>query len=106
MPALVSLFSDDAIAYSDGGGIVSAAVRPVTDPQRIAQVLLHLARRADAEGAITYREVALNGGIGLLLLQNGELHSSLQLDGEDGHITRLYVMRNPEKLVALAGLCE
>ncbi|TDJ31777.1 MAG: hypothetical protein E2O59_00185 [Gammaproteobacteria bacterium] len=102
--ALVSLFSDDAVAYTDGGGIVSAAIRPITGPQRIAQVMLHLARRAEIEGAISYREVALNGGVGLLIHQNGELHSCVQLDGEEGYITRLYVMRNPEKLAGMVTL--
>jgi len=102
--ALVSLFSDDAVAYTDGGGIVSAAIRPITGPQRIAQVMLQLARRAEIEGAISYREVALNGGVGLLIHQNGELHSCVQLDGEEGYITRLYVMRNPEKLAGMVTL--
>ena len=104
LPGLVSLFSDDAIVYADRDGLVSAAICPVTEPERIAQVMLHLARRADAEGAISYFEVALNGGVGLLLLQNGELHSGIQFDGENGRITRLYLVRNPEKLVGLAGL--
>ena len=102
--ALVSLFSESAVAYTDGGGIVSAAIRPVSDPRRIAQVTLHLARRARLEGVISYHEVALNGGVGLLIRRNGELHSCLQLEGEDGHITRLYVLRNPEKLAGLAAL--
>jgi RNA polymerase sigma-70 factor (ECF subfamily) len=83
---LVKMFSEDTVVLSDGGGIVSAAIRPVTGPQRIAQLLMHLSRNAAKEATLTHEFVELNGGIGV--------------------VTRLYVMRNPAKLghlVAAAG---
>lgn len=98
---LVQMFSEDTVVLADGGGIVSAAIRPVTGPERIARIILHLTRKAGAEGVVTHEFTALNGGIGLLLRQNGELHSCIQLDGADGVISRLYVSRNPGKLAHL-----
>ena len=49
---LVRVFSDDTVVLSDGGGIVSAAIRPVTGPQRIAQLLMHLSRNAAKDSPI------------------------------------------------------
>ena len=42
--AVVELLSEDAEVLADGGGVVSAAIRPVTGVQRIAQVMLHIRR--------------------------------------------------------------
>jgi len=98
---VVALFSEDAVIYTDGGGVVSAAVRPVTEPARIAQVILHLAAKTQAQGGIEYRPVWLNGVPGLLLEQNGALHSSVQIDVRDDRIVRVYVVRNPQKLAGL-----
>lgn len=98
---LVALFSEDAAVYADGGGVVSAAIRPVTDPARIAQVLLHLSAKTQLEGGVEIERVYLNGSPGLILRQHGTLHSTMQIDCRDGRITHLYVMRNPHKLERL-----
>lgn len=98
---LVQMFSEDTVVFADGGGIVSAAIRPVTGPERIVQVIAHLARKAGSEGEITYEFIELNGGIGLLMRQDAQLHSCIQLDGADGVVTRLYISRNPEKMAHL-----
>ncbi len=100
---VASLFAEDAVAYADGGGVVSAAIRPVTDPARIARVIVHLAEKADQQGGMEIRWVELNAGPALLIEQGGQLHSSLQMDVAGGLIRRLYVMRNPAKLAHLTG---
>jgi len=96
--ALVQMFSEETVVFADGGGIVNAAIRPVTGPERIAQVIVHLGRKAGTEGEMTHEFVELNGGVGLLMRQNGALHSCIQLESAGGVVTRLYVSRNPEKL--------
>lgn len=96
--AVVALFDPDAVVYTDGGGVVSAAIRPVNDPQRIAQMILHLAQKAAQEGGVDYTQTLLNGAPALLLSQQGVVHSTVQIDVREGRILRLYVMRNPEKL--------
>jgi len=103
---LVSLFAEDCVAYADGGGVVSAAIRPVTDPQRIATVTLHLAEKLVGEGDVDYRWLSLNGGVGLLVVVDGELHTSLQVDVAQGRIQRIYILRNPQKLAHLAAELE
>jgi len=100
--AVIGLLADDVVVYADGGGVVSAAIQPVTGAARIAQVMLHLAARVEEEATLEVRYVTLNGGVGALLVQGGRLHSCLQLEGRDGRITRLFVVRNPHKLERLA----
>lgn len=104
--ALVDLLAADCIAYTDGGGIVSAALIPVTDPRRIAQVTLHIAEKMGAEGELAFRWQKLNGGPGLLITLDGALISTLQLELAGDRITRLYFVRNPEKLAHLSALLK
>lgn len=95
---LVEMLSDDALLISDGGGLVSAAVRPVADRQRIARVLVHIAGRALQEGGLDYRFVNVNGGWGLIVLQSGAPHSCITLESRDGLVRRVYIVRNPDKI--------
>ena len=101
--ALVSLFSEDSVVLSDGGGLVSAAIRPVTGPERIAQVIMHLAGKEDSQ-ALQLAAVEVNGGVGIVLHEGGRPHSCVQVEGGQGVIRRLYIMRNPEKMGHLASL--
>jgi RNA polymerase sigma-70 factor (ECF subfamily) len=97
---LTALLADDAVVLSDGGGVVSAALRPVTDTARIAQVLIHLAGQADV-AAMTFEWQQLNGGVGLLILEHGAPFACLQVAGaadDPDLLSRLYAVRNPDKL--------
>lgn len=98
---VVSLLSDDALLLTDGGGKVSAAVRPVAAPARIAQVLLHLAAQ-QPRAELTFEWRPLNGGVGLLVRQNGGPYAVIQAGlAGTGRLNRLYVVRNPDKLARL-----
>ncbi len=101
---LMSLLAEDAVAVTDGGGVVSAAIRPVLGRDRIVQVTTHLARKAAAEGALEFSFVDVPSGVGLLIKQDGQLHSFFQIEADDARIQRIYVMRHPAKLAHLAKL--
>ena len=103
---VVKLLSDEAVALTDGGGVVSAAIVPVTDPQRIAQVTMFLAQKAAQAGELTLEYHNLNMGVGLLVYQAGAVHSCVLLEGAAGRIDRIYVVRNPHKLARLAQFGE
>lgn len=96
---LTELLADDAVLVTDGGGRVSAAIRPVHDPNRIAQVMLHLAARQNV-AAMTLERRRLNGGAGLLIRAGNTPFACIQVAGagQAHRISRLYVMRNPDKL--------
>ncbi|MCZ6655776.1 MAG: sigma-70 family RNA polymerase sigma factor [Gammaproteobacteria bacterium] len=103
---VVDLLSDTAVVLTDGGGVVSAAIAPVTDPQRIAQVTMFLAQKSAQEGELRFEYRNLNMGVGLLIYQAGSIHSCVLVDGDSGLIDRIYVVRNPHKLARLADVAE
>ncbi len=104
LDALVHLFAEDAVVYSDGGGQVSAAIIPVTDPDRIARVIMHIGTRVLEDGNVEFRWVTLNGDPAVIISAEGSLVSTLQVEVLDGRIQRLFMVRNPDKLAHLVAL--
>jgi RNA polymerase sigma-70 factor (ECF subfamily) len=98
---VVELLTDDALLVSDGGGVVSAAIRPVEGRDRIARVLVHLAAKAQAEAPLTLRWANVNGSCGVLLLREGAIHSAITVEASSGAVRRIYVIRNPNKLAGV-----
>lgn len=96
--AIVQLLSAEAVLVSDGGGKVTAAIRPVQGVQRIATVLVHIGRRALDSAPLDIRFVNVNGGWGLTLYQDGKPHSCITIAAHDAHIDGIFVVRNPHKL--------
>ena len=99
---LISLMSDDVVAITDGGGVVSAAIQPVYDPSRIATVIMHLVQKNLQLEDVQISFEGLNGGVSLLILQHAEFHSATTLSIENGKIKAIYVLRNPEKTAGIS----
>jgi RNA polymerase sigma-70 factor (ECF subfamily) len=98
---IVQLLSTDAVLISDGGGEVTAAIRPVHGVERIATVLAHTGQKALKEGALDVRFNNVNGGWGLTLLQHGKPHSCMTIAVDGDRIEAIFIMRNPKKLQPL-----
>ncbi len=96
---LLSLLSDDVTVWTDGGGQVRAALRPVTGPQRASRFLLTVARRLPA--GVTARELDLNGQAGMVFEDDGRVVMALALDISGDRVVDVRVVSNPDKLVAL-----
>ncbi len=64
--AMKSLLTADAIVYSDGGGKVRAALRPLVGPDDAIMVLVNVARKY-AGIPHTATPIAVNGGWGLAI---------------------------------------
>ena len=96
---LMATLSEDAVLLSDGGGVVQAARKPITGPDRIARFFLGLAAKymTPAHRA----EIAtVNGSVGLLLWNGETLDSVIGFDVLDGKVVRVHAVRNPAKLAA------
>lgn len=96
--AILSLLHANAAMVSDGGGRVTAAIRPLLGAERIAQLYWAIARR---NGAHPARIGYVNGEPAILRFQGAQLHSItlVSIDGE--RITQVLSVLNPEKLTAL-----
>lgn len=99
---VIRLLCEDAVVLTDGGGEVSAAIRPVAGVERIAQVMLHITQRTLAEEGISVGFERVSGTWALVIRQHGEPHSCITVDLADDHIQRIYVMRNPRKLTTFS----
>jgi len=87
----------DAVAYTDGGGVVSAALVPLQGWERIVQVFLHLAKKYSQQQVQT-QWLAVNGGWGAVFLLDKKVISLVQIVTTDTQIEEIYVVRNPDKL--------
>ncbi|MCZ0982756.1 RNA polymerase sigma factor SigJ [Streptomyces diastatochromogenes] len=93
--ALVGLLDPDATMTADGGGLVGAALRPVVGGGLIAQYLVHIADKAPG---LTLLERTVNGLPGLVAQNAGVTATVAAFGLADGRITRIWAVRNPEKL--------
>ncbi|MEV4139735.1 RNA polymerase sigma factor SigJ [Dactylosporangium sp. NPDC049742] len=93
--ALLKLLAPDVVAFGDGGGVVSAARRPILGASDVARFVLGLYRRT-ADVSI---EVALvNGDLGLVVSFGGAVAVAGFGISPSGLITGLYNQLNPAKL--------
>ncbi|PKW05490.1 RNA polymerase sigma-70 factor, ECF subfamily [Streptomyces sp. 1222.5] len=95
MEALVGLLDPDATMAADGGGMVGAVRRPVEGSDRIAQYLIHIATLAPG---LTLLERTVNGRPGLVAQRSGVTVTVAAFDLTGDRITRIWAVRNPEKL--------
>jgi len=96
MAGLMELLSADVIAYSDGGGRAPAATRPVLGADRVARFIAGI-RKKEPVGSVELVDV--NGWPGVILrTPKGHPGTVIVLDVEDGRVTTLYSIRNPDKL--------
>jgi RNA polymerase sigma-70 factor, ECF subfamily len=93
--SLVGLLDPNATATSDGGGIVNAALRPITGADEIVRYAMWLSDRIEG---MTLVERTVNGQPGLVLQRNGETASVMAFAVENHRITHMWAIRNPEKL--------
>ncbi|EHR52104.1 RNA polymerase sigma-70 factor, TIGR02957 family [Saccharomonospora marina XMU15] len=92
---LLDLLAPDVVLLGDGGGIKQAVPRPVVGADKVARLLAAgLSRITEA----SLRPAQVNGYPALILKLDGEIDSVVALRIDDGLITGLYTVRNPEKL--------
>ncbi|MCF7750740.1 RNA polymerase sigma factor SigJ [Bacillus subtilis subsp. subtilis] len=96
--AIRALLHANAEMISDGGGRVTAAIRPLRGAERIAQLYWAIARR---NGAHPARIGSVNGEPAILRFQGGQLHSITLVSVDGERIARVLSVLNPEKLGAL-----
>jgi RNA polymerase sigma factor (sigma-70 family) len=94
--ALIGLLDPDATAAGDGGGVVSAAPRPIEGGVQIARYIIDLASRAPA--GLTMLERTVNGQPGLVAQMNGVTVGVYAFDIAGDRIKRIWAVLNPDKL--------
>lgn len=95
--ALVGLLDPDAVMTADGGGMVGTVLRPVEGGRNIAQYLIHI---ADKARGLELLERTVNGRPGLVAQHTGVPVTVAAFEITDGRVSRIWAVRNPEKLRA------
>ncbi|MEU0600883.1 RNA polymerase sigma factor SigJ [Streptomyces sp. NPDC006393] len=93
--ALVGLLDPAAVMTADGGGMVGTVLRPVEGGTRIAQYMVAIADKAPG---LELLERSVNGVPGLVAQRAGVVMTVASFDISDGRVTRIWAVRNPEKL--------
>jgi RNA polymerase sigma-70 factor (ECF subfamily) len=98
MTALAAMLSADVSVYSDGGGKRPAIPRPILGFERVLEFHGAIAKAFRKYGSELVRVATINGLPGFVSREaDGELQTTA-LEIEDGKVTAIYVMRNPDKL--------
>ncbi|WP_225825336.1 RNA polymerase sigma factor SigJ [Streptomyces naphthomycinicus] len=92
---LVGLLDPAAVMTADGGGMVGTVLRPVEGGALIAQYMVAIADKAPG---LELLERSVNGVPGLVAQRAGAVQTVASFGISGGHVHRIWVVRNPEKL--------
>ncbi|HWJ08771.1 MAG TPA: RNA polymerase sigma factor SigJ [Nocardioides sp.] len=99
LEALLLTLDPQVVVTSDGGGVVSAARRPVLGADRAARYLLGIvAKYVDQQAEVDL--LVANGLPAIGIRQDGALTSLVVLTVVGGQVTRVDIVRAPAKLAA------
>ncbi|MGW0051266.1 RNA polymerase sigma-70 factor [Nocardia cyriacigeorgica] len=95
LQGLLDILAPDVVFLGDGGGLARAALVPIVGAGAVAELLTaglgNLAARS-------MEAAQINGYPALLLRMDGRVDTVIAVRVDDGLITGLYSVRNPEKL--------
>lgn len=96
--ALGRLLAEDVVCHTDGGGKRLAALNVIRGRAKIERFYRARARKLGAACGAEARYVRINGLPGVLTIEPDGLPQTTAIEIENGRITAIYVVRNPDKL--------
>lgn len=98
MNVLLAMLTEDVVILSDGGGKVTAAVRPIASRDQVSHVLLGIMRHTAHQEDVRIELASINGETGLIVRSSGRIDTIVLLHVQDSAARRIYFIRNPDKL--------
>ncbi|MFS0638177.1 RNA polymerase sigma-70 factor [Mesobacillus foraminis] len=96
MDALLELISENVTLYSDGGGKVNAAVRPVVSRSNVLALLFGILKKVPEDFYFEIKNV--NTQPAIVIYMNGTLQSILSFYISNDQMREIYITMNPDKL--------
>jgi RNA polymerase sigma-70 factor (ECF subfamily) len=100
----LDVLAPDVVLLTDGGGLKQAALRPIIGAEKIVRFFVGAASKAN--GPITTAPSVVNGNPAVMVRIGADIDGVLAARIENGRITRLYYVRNPEKLTRVESETE
>ena len=95
LQSLLDILAPDVAFVGDGGGLRPATLEPIVGADQVARWLAGLDR---LPAGASLQPAQVNGHPALIRRLNGEIDTVITVRIDDGLITGLYAIRNPEKL--------
>jgi RNA polymerase sigma-70 factor (ECF subfamily) len=92
----LDVLAPDVVLLTDGGGLKQSALRPIVGAEKIVRFFLGATSKAGAP--LTTEQSVVNGSPAIVVRLGAEIDGVLAVRVEAGRITRLYYVRNPQKL--------
>ncbi len=102
LAGLMELLAPDVRLVGDSGGKARAPLRVLDGADHVGRFFVGVAGKGLPDASV--RMVELNGGPAVLVLSGGKIDTVVQIDADGDRIRTVYVVRNPDKLAALAAL--
>ncbi|MFC9112952.1 MULTISPECIES: RNA polymerase sigma-70 factor [Streptomyces] len=102
LAGLMELLAPDVRLVGDSGGKARAPLRVLDGADHVGRFFVGVAGKGVPDAFVLL--VELNGGPAVLVLSGGKPDTVVQLDVDEGRVRTVYVVRNPDKLAALAAL--
>ncbi|MBB5790215.1 RNA polymerase sigma-70 factor [Jiangella mangrovi] len=96
LQGLLDILAPDVVALGDGGGVAQAVRKPVVGAKKVGNLLRAGLTRFGA--GMTVEPVQVNGHPALLARIDGRVDGILTVRVDDGLVSGLYYVRNPDKL--------
>ncbi|CAL9366753.1 RNA polymerase sigma-70 factor [Streptomyces sp. Tu 3180] len=96
LQGLLDILAPDVVLLGDGGGVRQAVLRPVVGAGKVARLLVAGLERIPAGASLGRAQV--NGHPALVFRVDGAIDTVVAVRVDDGLVTRLYAVRNPEEL--------
>lgn len=97
LQTLETVLKQDVAFYSDGGGKMAAALKPLFGFNKVVKFLLGV-MELQKNVVFTAKEVQINGGLGIVLWGDGDINSMMWLELDDDKISTIFSLRNPDKI--------
>ncbi len=92
------MLAEEAILYSDGGGKVTAARKPVYGANKIARFMVRIQKQKEPNQTIDIIFRDINREPGMMIYLDEKLFNVWSFHIKDGRIQNIFVVLNPDKL--------
>lgn len=93
---VLALLAEESTVYSDGGGQVKAAGRPIIGADHASRFLLGIWPKFMA--GMERRLVDINGCPGCIMSSHGQVHYAFSFEIAGDRVRNIYIICNPQKL--------